>query len=76
MKRFIKMKFLFLIAIKPLNITIFNVISFCINIKILKYEIFYASAKKISRIIYERKYFKEFTLKEIKEKLIKCTLFK
>jgi len=44
--------------------------------KILKCEVFYTNIKKISRIIYEKKHFKKFILKETKKKLIKRTLFK
>ena len=76
MKKLIKAKLLPLIAIKPLDIVILNVVNFRTSIKTLKCEVFYASAKEISRIIYKRKYFKKLTLKEIKKKLIKRTLFK
>jgi len=76
MKKFIKVKFSFLIAIKLLNIIIFNIVSFRINIKILKCKIFYVSVREIFRIIYKKKYFKKLTLKEIKKKLIKYILFK
>jgi len=76
MKKLIKIKSLLLIAIKSLNIAIFNIANFYINIKILKCKIFYASIKEIFRIIYKKKNFKKFTLKEIKKKLIKYILFK
>jgi len=76
MKRLIKAKFLFLIAIKSLDINIFNIANFRINIKISKCKIFYISAKKISRIIYKKKHLKKLTPKKTKEKLIKHILLK
>jgi len=76
MERLIKIKFLSLIAIKPLDIAIFNVVSFCISIKTLKCKVFYVNAKEISCIIYKKKYLKESTPKKIKEELIKYILFK
>jgi len=76
MKKFIKIKLLFLIIIKPLNIIILNIVNFRINIKTLKCKIFYISVKEIFRIIYKRKYPKKLAPKKTKKKLIKCTLSK
>jgi len=63
-----------LIAIKPLDIAILNITSFRTSMKTPECEVFYANAREISRIIYERKHPKEPAPEETKEKLIKRTL--
>jgi len=63
-----------LVAIKPLDIAILNVASFRTSMKTPECEVFYASAREISRIIYERKHPKEPAPEETEEELIKRTL--